>query len=133
MYRIRLHKFRLHSFRRRGARQRSVLAGFLILLLLSNSSMALENAIHQSHEHIDTLTAAMSMLGAETQLHSGSMDSLQSVAVDCLCDDICCVSSPQFVSAPASAIDPGIGNDDFNADDLYQSIALDLLLPPPNA
>ena len=95
--------------------------------------MALENTIHQSHEHIDMAAAAMSMTGAETLPHVGSMDQLQTVAADCLCDDICCVSSTQFVSAPASAIDPGVGNDDFNLADLYQPIALDLLLPPPNA
>lgn len=52
---------------------------------------------------------------------------------DCVCDDICCVSSVQFACAGSDSIYPGMLGSDAPIDNLYQSISLDLVLPPPTA
>ena len=129
----------------------------LILLMLSNNSLALEIFTHDGHQH-DTESAAVAMLGTLHSLHSlhspdtfdtsnikahgWIIDSLESMSTmpamdhgdeDCVCDDICCASAIEFGSADSNNLHPGIADSDPDLDNLYQSISLELLLPPPTA
>lgn len=113
---------------------------FLIVLLLSNSSLALEILTHGSHQHGSTEMAqhemhsqsAMGEMGHQGE-QSASSSSVEPSIEDCLCDDICCVSSAGF--------GPGVNEDHIPLLDrgllgypnFYSSVSLDLLLPPPTA
>ncbi len=103
------------------------LVAFLILLLLSNSSLALENLTHSAHQHDDShemhgMSADVEIISASTSANSSD---------DCMCDDVCCLSSVGFALATDNKQilrdDSGSGTEII----LYQSISLDLLLPPP--
>lgn len=52
---------------------------------------------------------------------------------DCLCDELCCLSSFDLGSFTLSSPAPQHDENAAPFADLYQSIALDLVLPPPNA
>jgi|TARA_B100000959_G_scaffold38544_1_gene37589 hypothetical protein len=114
------------------------LCAFLVILLLGNSSLALETITHQGHQHATTMEHATYDID--------SHDSVQPLVVplpftsvmidgdeDCVCDDICCVSSVQFVAAVTRDKHPGPVDSGLHRIDLYQSIKLDLAVPPPTA
>ena len=114
------------------------LCALLVILLLGNSSMALETITHQGHQYATTMEHAMYDLD--------SHDSVQPLVVllpftsvmidsdeDCVCDDICCVSSVQFVAVVTRDKHPGPGDSGLDRINLYQSIKLDLAVPPPTA
>ena len=109
---------------------------FLFMLMLSNSSLALEIFTHDGHQHDSASTAAAMQ---DANLHSGTPDSLTVMPSmdhgngDCVCDDICCVGLIEFSSANSDAIHSGIADANLFRDNLYQSIALSLLLHPPTA
>ena len=98
------------------------------MLLLSNSSLALEIATHDNHQH-----------GEHQQMHDMSevlpigLDFLESShnTDDCLCDDICCVSSVGFSTVVYTCVQFGLFDKNADSCNLYQSVNLDLLLPPP--
>ena len=111
------------------------LSVFLVLLLLANSSLALEVLTHDAHQHADSYSGelaghAMHGMPEADQLSSTNQASAQG-RDDCICDDICCLTSidlglatldEQFVSEGESqAINPNF----------YLSVSLDLFLPPP--
>jgi hypothetical protein len=133
---------------------RRTLIGFLILLMLSNSSLALEVLTHESHGHSDRSTTAMmteqTQSGHHAQqsghghgdVHAGmanptvdaeSTPEQLAHGEDCICDDICCVSSVTFAVPDLVAPHPGDAMNKLHAFAFYQSISLDLLLPPPIA
>jgi uncharacterized protein involved in copper resistance len=114
------------------------LALALILLLLASSSMALESAVHGAHAHEKSMPVHEmtgdgqhgDMSGMDHSMHE-SLSADQNE--DCLCDELCCLSSFDLGSF---SLPPHTPRHDENAallSDLYQSIALDLVLPPPNA
>lgn len=107
----------------------------LILVLLSNSSLALEIVTHDNHQHGEHQEhQQMHAMSMEMSVSSDYLDSSSSHNTDdCLCDDICCVSSVGFSSAVYTCVQFGLFNKDTDSCNLYQSIDLDLLLPPPNS
>ncbi|MCI5105664.1 MAG: hypothetical protein MRY76_03000 [Pseudomonadales bacterium] len=114
------------------------LALALIFLLLASSSMALESAVHDAHGHDKSMAAhAMSADGQHGELsgmdHSmhGALSAEQSE--DCFCDELCCLSSFDLGSFSLPSPAPQHDGSAVPFADLYQSIALDLVLPPPNA
>ena len=122
--------------------------------MLSNSSLALEIITHDGHQH-DGESAAVEMHDSfdvsahnfvahdftahNSPAHGGISDSMSVMptmdhgAEDCVCDDICCVSSIEFASAGNLTIHPFMADSDLYRINHYQSIALELLLPPPTA
>lgn len=111
------------------------LSTFLILLLLSNSSLALEILTHDSHQHNAAQVDQHAMHDMHTMAVAdapkAAASSSDPASESCICDDICCLSSIDFGLA---ANDEPISFDDgglvFNSD-FYSSISLDLFLPPP--
>lgn len=106
--------------------------------MLSNSSLALEIITHDGHQHgaessaVETLDAS-SHTEMDASLAMSAMPTIEHGSEDCVCDDICCGSSIAFVSSDSAVIYPRIAESDLDRDDLYQSIALSLLLHPPTA
>ena len=112
------------------------LCGLLIMLLLTNSSMALESITHEGHEHAASSGNESHSMASHDASHAAStMDStnpaMEQGDKDCLCDDICCVSSVGFgsISSQRQSLPNQSSSSRFS--NHYQSIALDLLLPPP--
>ncbi len=105
----------------------------LVMLLLVNSSYALELLTHQGHGH----SALSDSYGEMTEYHSHQHDMVEAdsasgdAAQDCFCDEICCVSFADFGNAVGSAAMHAFRNSAVSAPDNYQSIYLDLFLPPP--
>lgn len=107
--------------------------------MLSNSSLALENIIHDSHQH-DAESSAVEMHDAtkstgvtDTLKTSSAMSAADHADEYCVCDELCCVSSIEIASAGSDTIHPGLADSNLDRDNLYQSIALNLLLHPPTA
>lgn len=112
---------------------RQFLALSLIFLLLANSSMAVESAVHDGHEHGESAMPILQMdHGDSSQLpaHAESADHKQE---DCICDDLCCLSNYELGSLSLVTDIPRPVSNNPVLVNLYQSIALDLVLPPPNA
>ena len=113
---------------------------FLIVLLLVNSSFALEILTHGSHQHDAAQIGqhethsipAMAVMG-QTAEQPASYDSVNVSADDCLCDDICCVSSVGFGLGVSGNPIPSLGQSLPGNPNFYSSVSLDLLLPPPTA
>lgn len=132
----------------------------LILLMLSNSSLALEIVTHDAHGHSNVAASgdqaelmAAPGHGSHNHAHNNAhnhahsmddntpdttlpaMTDAQAAAVshgeDCVCDDICCVSSVQFATASSMVAELLIHFEKPLAKNHYQSISLDLVLPPP--
>jgi len=104
----------------------------LSVLLLSNSSLALEILTHDAHQH----GGAISQQHEMHDVHG--MDSEMSHASeavhgsdDCICDDICCVSSIDFGLGNGEHEPPAANAGLSLAPNFYRSIAIELLLPPP--
>ena len=113
---------------------------FLIALLLSNSTFALEILTHGSHQH-DTAEmgqhemhsqSAMAEMGQHGE-HSTGSAGLELSLDDCLCDDICCVSSVGFGLGVNDDSTPLLDRSLVGNPNFYRSVSLDLLLPPPTA
>lgn len=91
----------------------------------------MEVLIHENHQHGEAqVHYEMPVMEHDHAIHQ-QQENINHAEESCLCDDICCVSS-----AENSAI--SVANDDLVLEDnqqklrnLYQSIKLDLLLPPP--
>tara|TARA_B110000444_G_scaffold255400_1_gene289712 strand:+ start:820 stop:1119 length:300 start_codon:yes stop_codon:yes gene_type:complete len=97
--------------------------------------LALEVLTHASHQHADTALSQHEMHSADgmsdVQMQVSSVDGMKHGSGDCVCDDICCLSSidlglvvnddPLPLVASVLAINPNF----------YRSISLDLFLPPP--
>ena len=119
--------------------KRKTVGVFLIMLVLSNSSLALEVNTHNGHQHnLESNAVAMHDATAATGMPDRSQTPSAMPAMDhadetCVCDEICCVSLIEFASTESDAIHPGIADTNLDRDDLYQSIALNLLLHPPTA
>lgn len=112
---------------------RSRTAVLLILLMLSNSSLALEVLIHENHQHGEV--QALSEMEAMDHDHGNHQipEDLNQAEENCLCDDICCVSSAENSAFPYSSDDLTLEDNQHKLRNLYQSIKLDLLLPPPTS
>jgi len=115
---------------------------FLILLLLANSSQALETLAHGSHGHGDVALVEHGMHDLAVADYPAAATQHDLLSADdglvaenedqCVCADICCVSSTGSLAAVHtspyphnSPVVPGLPV-------TYQSVSLDLLLPPPN-
>ncbi|MCG8414901.1 MAG: hypothetical protein MI746_11845 [Pseudomonadales bacterium] len=119
----------------------SKLALMLATLLLLNSSYALELVTHQGHGHGNALDEHMEMFEEGSSHHPHQhgthvdiLDAQASIAdaeKDCFCDEICCVSSTDFGNAVGAADVHPLSNSGIAAPDNYQSIYLELFLPPP--
>ena len=111
------------------------LSVFLILLLLSNSSLALELLTHDSHQHADPQLSQHEMHSAhgmsDVPKSVSDMEDLGHGGEDCVCDDICCFSSIDFGLTVSDNHPPFVGTDLISNPNFYRSISLDLFLPPP--
>ncbi|MDA1369757.1 MAG: hypothetical protein O2971_03215 [Proteobacteria bacterium] len=108
------------------------LCGLLIMLLLTNSSMALEFITHDGHQHAASSGyESHSMASHDASTMDSTNPAMEQGDKDCLCDDICCVSSVGFGSISSQR--QSLPNQSLSSrfSNHYQSIALDLLLPPP--
>jgi len=107
--------------------------------MLSNSSLALEIITHDGHQHGAESSAVemhhATVPGAMPDMFktSSAMPAMDHSDEDCICDEICCVSSILIASGGSEAIHPSMADSDLDRDDFYQSIALNLLLHPPAA
>ena len=112
---------------------------FLTLLLLSNNSLALEILTHDSHQHLAVANAhdGHEMPSPETEIEqhangqNASYDQYQHDEEDCVCDEICCLSS---VDISAYLLNNQSILEESHKSVLpchYQSIILNLSLPPP--
>ncbi len=109
----------------RKSRHSSV-ALLLIALLLANSSYALEIIAHDSHAH-DPVGHAMEM-----DMTAGeTMTTDTAGSDDCLCDEICCLSSMNLTAADTGSQSLVSVSCKAGRPDLYQSVFLDPYTEPP--
>jgi len=118
------------------------LCTLLILLLIANSSQALETLAHDGHSHdghshdnIVAMGFAVDVPVSEAT-HNQHMDqnadgSHEAQNDECFCDEICCVSSVGFVAPLTAGVSPQTSSLNERLFGHYQSVSLDLLLPPP--
>ena len=112
---------------------------FLALLLLSNSSLALEILTHDSHQHSEVANAhdGHEMPSSEMEIEryangqNTSYDQYQHDEEDCVCDEICCSSSVDISAYLLNNQCVLEGSDKSVLPCHYRSIILDLFLPPP--
>lgn len=127
---------------------RKLMIRFLLLLMLGNSSYALEIVTHASHSHAANGSPALqdmsSHAGTSTMHHGNANANVNEHALhdevspphsdeDCICDDVCCISSVNVTSALIGTSEDLSPTREQRINNLYQSIAIDLLLPPPTA
>lgn len=119
----------------------SWLSVFLAFVLLATSNgLAFAAA---SHDHNAAHTIVASSMATEHDhshhAHQASITSEQEQATisdsaqDCVCDEICCVSYASFATSNSHTI--AVLHDSHSPMSFahYQSIALDLYIPPPKA
>ncbi len=109
---------------------------FLILLMLANSSFAFELLTHDGHAHDEAVAELHGVGDAAMANHHGVQSQLEdSLAMDddCVCDEICCESSVEFTSVLLATVLHDLLVVDPDRHNLYQSVSLELLLPPPAA
>ncbi|MED5530555.1 MAG: hypothetical protein VYA99_09390 [Pseudomonadota bacterium] len=112
---------------------------FLALVLLSNSSLALEILTHDSHQHLEVANAhdghEMRSSEMEMQLYtSGQNTSYHQYQHDeegCVCDEICCLSSVDIGTYSLENQRISKEPDHSAVSCHYRSIIPDLFLPPP--
>jgi hypothetical protein len=109
----------------------------LVLLLLSNSSLALEILTHDGHQHAAPHSSEMAghALHGMSEMELSSTMSKDSAhgSDDCVCDDICCLSSIGFGLAATDAQSVSDAKSQVINPNFYLSISLDLFLPPPTS
>lgn len=109
----------------------------LILLLVANSSQALETLTHDSHGHENAAAMGVaidSSAGMTSHGHhpdQAATDNPQAQDDECFCDEICCVSSVGFGAPITAGTSPQTSALNERLLNHYQSVSLDLLLPPP--
>ena len=104
----------------------------LVLLMLSNSSLALEILTHDSHQHADAQIAQHEMHEMHEMMDENSAVQMFDHGSDeCICDDICCVSSIDFGRSINADQLPPVARGSIANPNFYRSISIDLLLPPP--
>lgn len=119
-----------------------LLSLFLVFMFFVNNSYALEIVIHDAHQHAesaamhsgDDIADAQMETAGQLKLHdTGHSANELDADEDCLCDEICCLSSVDM-GMPVLA-NNSVPDDPGKAIDLslYKSISLDLLLPPPTS
>ena len=112
---------------------------FLTLLLLSNNSLALEILTHDSHQHLAVANAhgGHEMPSPETEIErsanvqNASYDQYQHDEKDCVCDEICCLSSVDISAYLRNNQSILEGSHKSVLPCHYRSIILNLSLPPP--
>jgi len=113
----------------------NIIVSLLVFLLLGNNSLALEVMVHDAHIHGALLSVDENpMLDVlhDRNIASSSTDIFESsVGEDCICDEICClgtidVTLPDVEKTPPFSVEKSTFRKNY-----YQSISLDLLLPPP--
>ena len=129
------------------------LCTLLILLLVASSSQALETIAHDSHGHDAIVSMEYDLTHSEDTvdkqvrearetkeykaIHNRFsdqvyyLDSAETQEDECICDEICCIGSIGFGAPLAAGVSPIINSPNERLFDHYQSISLDLLLPPP--
>jgi len=111
--------------------------GFLlVILIVANSSQALGIVTHDSHGHGQVVAGLDNGSGHENGIsnshHLDQSEALDSLGEDCVCAEICCVSTSIFSVIIGSEPHPAISHFTGRLPDFYTSVSLDLLLPPPN-
>lgn len=112
------------------------LSAILILLVIANSSQALETITHDGHAHDRTVVIELSDHASLHDPHHQDVErSDHSMAQDeeCVCDEICCASTVDFGSLNTAGASPETDSFRGNLVDNYQSVLLDLFLPPPTS
>ena len=116
------------------------LIALMVMLMLANSSLALEIVTHDGHGHeqtesmidmpvIDMHSAHEAVLSSD---HVNSdKTSFGHVDDDCICDEICCVSSVDFGSGLKAGSFPDNAFAYQRPSNHYASVSLDLVLQPP--
>ena len=112
---------------------------FLTLLLLSNNSLALEILTHDSHQHLAVANAhdghEMPSPEMEIERHTNgqnaSYDQYQHDEKDCVCDEICCLSSVDISAYLLNNQSILEGSHKSVLPCHYRSIIPELFLPPP--
>lgn len=111
------------------------LSVFLVLLLLSNSSLALEILTHDAHQHAEIQVGEPNAHATHGMADEGGHNQAAEAAThggdDCICDDICCLSSIDLGLGVIDDHPPSQGENQFAPSNFYSSISLDLFLPPP--
>lgn len=114
------------------------LAIFLVLLLISNSSLALKTVSHSSHQHDNPDIAKVIYETPGDYLDVSHFDPADNhlkaplpFSDDCACNDVCCFSSFELGTTLAK-IQP-VFSTTFEPwfSEQYTSVSIDLLLPPP--
>lgn len=108
----------------------------LLLLLVANSSLALEIVTHDRHGHGQIILSDVSdvyEVGSVHGHHPGQATGTESGTQDdqCFCDELCCFSPVGFVAPLAAGVNPHAISHSETLPAHYKSISLDLLLPPP--
>ena len=112
---------------------------FLTLLLFSNNSFALEILTHDSHQHLAVANAhdGHEMPSPEMEIErptngqNASYDQYQHDEKDCVCDEICCLSSVDISAYLLNNQSILEGSHKSVLPCHYRSIILNLSLPPP--
>jgi len=115
------------------------LSVFLTLLLLADSTLALEITTHENMSHMATLPVAMQHDGPPPMIAAHKQISEPDLAIldvseqteECICDELCCVSSLNLINSSAGLLLGHLKTSGSLQALLYQSINLDLLRPPP--
>ena len=113
----------------------------LIFLLIASSSQAAEIVTHDSHGHGSTYERTVlhgldSPAHPEKSTHNHSPSHNQPESADgqnedCFCADICCFSSVDLGVPLTAGASPQVNLPSGKPVSLYQSVSLDLFLPPP--
>jgi hypothetical protein len=108
----------------------------LIFLLVANGSQALEIVTHDSHGHGEIVAMDIGDTPEARSAHSHNLNQVsgeysQVQNDECFCDDICCFSSIGFVTPLTAGANPHAASVSETLPEHYQSVSLDLLLPPP--
>ena len=120
----------------------------LVLLLISNSSLALEILTHDGHNHGQAVSEYQPAMDPHSHHHDalavgdhqhGSLQhgghpgtAADNGEDDCICDEICCLTTADFGIGASGDHFPEAVAADRRPSARYTSISLDLLLPPPN-
>ncbi len=124
---------------KKTSRQLSLL---LVLVLLTSSSQALEILVHDLHGHgeyqfvvpdpHDVSSGPHAISGHGSDSADSGVEPAAGGHNDCLCSEICCLSTVVFSLTGGSYPHPVVESFTSRLSGKYQSVLLDLLLPPPN-
>lgn len=126
------------------------LASVLVLLMLADSSLAVEMLVHERMPGSDSYAYflhhddnhGMGPAGhSEAMQTAGHIDApvmeldnqkaAQDLPIDCLCDDVCCAGSVNVLDSCGKTLLINPADNLYLSSRFYQSVNLDLVQPPP--